>query len=122
MMAVSPSETVAAITRLYAGFLSLRTGRQVQLLTLRAFGQAGEFEDVGVTNHVFDGLSRLLVMGAFNDSSFVGRKAGSFVEQGANLALQLAFGPVSPQTFIFVKSPLPGIFDSDELEKLGPGE
>ncbi len=77
---------------------------QLVLGVVRQFREAGEFEDVGIADEVFDGLLGLLTAGAFDDSGFVGGEAGALKEQGTDLALQLADRPVALQTFIFVES------------------
>ncbi len=88
------------------------------------FGQPGEFENVRVANQVGD-LARhfeRLRAGVFDDGFLVGGKSGTLVEERADLALELTDGPISLETFVFVESAFPRIFQADELDQVGPGE
>ena len=49
---------------------------EIALGVLRQLGEAGEFEDVGIADQVFDGFLRLLSAGAFDDGGFISGKTG----------------------------------------------
>ena len=87
---------------------------------VRKFGETGELKDVRVAEHVGDGLLRLLLSGTFDDGFFVFGEAGALVEEGADLPLQLADGPVAAEDFVFVESPLPRVLQADEFLHLRP--
>ena len=85
-------------------------------------GQAGELEHVGVADKVGDlagGIGGLLA-GCFDDGVFVGGEAGAFVEEGADLALELAFGLVALETLILIESTLPRVFEGEQVDEMRP--
>ena len=47
---------------------------------LRALGQAGEFQDIGIADQVGDGFLRFLLSCTLDDGFFIGREAGALVE------------------------------------------
>jgi hypothetical protein len=61
-------------------------------------------------------LLGFLFPGFFNDGLLVGGEAGAFVEQGADLALELAEGSFRPdgllEAFVFVEGAFPRIVDA----------
>ena len=97
-------------------------GFDIALGVFGAFAQAGEFKHVGIANQVFDGFLRLLRAGAFDDGSFVFGKPGALKQQRADLALQLAHGPVALETFVLVERAFERVVNADQFDELSPGE
>ena len=64
----------------------------------------------------------LVLSSALDDRFFSGGETGPLIEQTADLALQLADGPLSLQAFVFVECPLPRVIETDEFLKLAPSE
>ena len=97
---------------------SLEVGFEVAWL----FGEAGEFQHVGIANEVGDraGHFRRLLASAIDDRSLVGGKTGALEEERADLALELAHGPVTLQALVFVEGAFPGIVDREEVDQVGP--
>ncbi len=88
------------------------------------FREAGEFEHIGVTDQIGDKLGNgdgLLAPGV-DHGLFVGGKPGALVEQGADLALELALGPMVLEAFVFVEGALPRIVDGEEIHEVRPRE
>src|SRR2546422_1028510 len=56
---------------------------QITLGEFREFSEAGEFEDVRITDEILDGFLRLLPVSAADDSLLVFRQPGALVKQRA---------------------------------------
>ena len=57
-----------------------------------------------------------------DDRLLVGGKTGAFEEEGADLALELAHGPVALEAFVFVEGTLERVVEADEFLKFRPRE
>lgn len=95
---------------------------QVGFQIVRFLGEPREFEHIGVADQIRDDLGNIgrLLSSGLDDSLLIGGQPGALVKQGADLALELALGPVALETFVFVESPLPGIVEPDQLQEMSP--
>ena len=95
---------------------------EVFLQVVRLFGQPDELENVGIADEIGDlpGCFECLLAGVLKDGPFVGGKAGTLVEQGADLALEVTHDPISFQALVFIESTLPGVVDANEFEEMSP--
>ena len=96
--------------------------QEMQRYVFRAPGQSGEFQDVGITDEIGDGFLRLLGAGTLDDGRLVFGKPGALEEEGADLALELALGPVALEALVFVESPLERVVDPHQFDEVRPGE
>ena len=95
---------------------------KISFEVMRALGEAGEFEHVGIADEVGDlaGSFQSLPAGMFDYGFLVRGKPGAFIEQGTDLALELALGPVVFEAFVFVERAFPGVVEMDEFDEMGP--
>ena len=61
-------------------------------------------------------------MGAGNNGPLVFRETGALVKQRADLALELAHGPVALEAFVFIEGAFERVANADEFDELSPGE
>lgn len=87
-------------------------------------GEAGEFEDVGIADEIFDGRGRFggLFPRAGDDGAFVFGEAGALVELRTDLPLELANGPGAEEAFVFVECALPRIVEAEDIDQVRPGK
>ena len=95
-------------------------GFKIGFQVFRPLSEAGELQDVGVTNEIGEGLLWFLFPCSFDDGLLVGGETGALIKQGADLTTELSHGPVCLEAFIFIEGPLPGIIDGDEFDQLAP--
>jgi hypothetical protein len=73
-------------------------------------------------NEIGKRLLWLLLPSPVNDGLLVEREPSAFVEQGADLALKLASGPIASEALDFIERPLPGINKPHQFLKMRPGK
>lgn len=97
---------------------------QVGFEIMGFLGEPGEFEDVGGADEIGDDLGDIgrQPPAGVDDRRFVGGESGAFVEQRADLALELTLGPVALEAFVFAESALPRIVQPDKFCEVGPGQ
>ena len=93
-------------------------GFEFLLGVVRPLGQPGELEDVGIAPQVRDRFPRRLSRHAREDTLLAGGKTRAFVEETADLALQLADGPVAVDALAFIERPLPRIVDAEDRKSV----
>jgi len=93
---------------------------QLILRVLGAFRESSEFKHIRITQHVGDGLLRLLFSRPFNDGLLVPGQPRAFVKQAFDLPLELTFRPMAGKAFVLVERSLPRIVYSDQLNEMCP--
>ena len=114
-------ETEAA-TKLEQEFLEVveKDRFKIEFGVFRALGEAREFENIGIAQDIGDALPGFLRPSALDDGPLVGGEAGPFVEQGADLALELPDRPSALDAFVFVEGPTPRIVKPDKFLQVRP--